>query len=255
MGAPRTIVLANQKGGVGKTTTAINLAASLAHLQQKVLLVDLDPQANATRGSGRDVALGCYQALTGEAAALIGIAATEGGYDLLPAHPDMSGLLLELAGQERRDHRLADALNPLGDRYGFVLIDNPPTLSTLSLNGLVAATEVLLPVQCEYYALEGTTALLDSIRRVRANLNPQLKLLGLLRTMTDRRNNLSNEVSADLERHFSRQLLDTQIPRNVRLAEAPSHGKPALYYDRRCLGAQAYLSLALELMNRNPADV
>ena len=255
MGALRTIVLANQKGGVGKTTTAINLAASLGHLQQRVLLVDLDPQANATRGSGRDVAQGCYQALTGEAQAIDGITTTEGGYDLLPAHPDMSGLQLELGREERRDHRLAEALRPLGDRYSFVLIDNPPTLSTLSLNGLVAATEVLLPVQCEYYALEGTTALLDSIRRVRANLNPGLKLLGLLRTMTDRRNNLSNEVSADLERHFSRHLLDTQIPRNVRLAEAPSHGLPALYYDRRCLGAQAYLSLALELMNRNPADV
>ena len=255
MGAPRTIVLANQKGGVGKTTTAINLAASLAHLENKVLLVDVDPQANATRGSGRDITHGCYRALIGEASAADGIVKTTGGYSLLPAHPDMSGLQIELSQQERRDYRLADALTSLGDRYDFVLIDSPPTLSTLSLNGLVAATEVLLPVQCEYYALEGTTALLDSVRRVRANMNPGLKLLGLLRTMTDKRNNLSNEVSAEIEQHFSRHLLDTQIPRNVRLAEAPSHGLPALYYDRRCLGAQSYLVLALEIMNRKPADV
>ena len=254
MDAPRTIVLANQKGGVGKTTTAVNLAASLAHLERRVLLVDLDPQANATQGSGQHFAHGCYAALTGDATAAAGITKTRFGYDLLPAHPDMSGAQIELAQLEQRDYRLAEALRPIRDRYAFILIDSPPTLSTLSLNGLVAASEVLLPVQCEYYALEGTASLLNTVERVRANLNPQLKLLGLLRTMTDQRNNLSNEVSAELTRHFTKYLLATEIPRNVRLAESPSHSLPVLHYDRRCAGTQAYLALALEILDRHTSN-
>ncbi len=253
----RVIAITNQKGGVGKTTTAINLCASLHCAGQRALLVDMDPQGNATVGSGvtmREAELGAYEVLLGAGAMGDAIMPTVGGYELLPAHPDLAGAQVEMAELPHRDFRLARALDDVCSRYDLIIIDCPPALNVLTVNALTAAAEVLIPVQCEYYALEGLTSLMETIALVRGGLNPALRVLGLVRTMFDARNSLSSEVSAQLQAHFASQLFRTVIPRNVRLAEAPSHGLPVLQYDRGCGGAQAYVALASEVLRRRGAD-
>jgi len=252
----KVLAITNQKGGVGKTTTSINLAASLAKTRRKVMLIDLDPQGNATMGSGINkeaVKATSYQVLIGLNSIEDAIVHAEGGYDLVPANSDLSGAEIELIGLERRERRLRAALEPVRDRYDYLLIDCPPALNLLTVNALVAAQAVMIPMQCEYYALEGLSALLNTIRKVRESLNPQLQIEGLLRTMYDPRNNLSNEVSAQLSRHFGDKLYRTIIPRNIRLAEAPSFGKPVISYDMESKGAQAYLALAGEILRREQA--
>ncbi len=250
----KVLAIANQKGGVGKTTTSINLAASLGRTRRRVLLVDMDPQGNATMGSGvnkSECALTTYEVLIGEAALEGAVRQLEvAGYDLLPANGRLSGAEVELIELEARERRLRMALEAVRGRYDYILIDCPPALNLLTLNALVAADAVLIPMQCEYYALEGLSALLNTIERIRAHLNPGLKIEGLLRTMFDPRNNLDNEVSVQLKRHFGERLYRTIIPRNVRLAEAPSHGKPVIAYDMQSKGAQAYLALAGEILRR-----
>ena len=257
----RVIAITNQKGGVGKTTTAINLCASLACAGNRTLLVDMDPQGNATVGSGvamRDLTQSIYEVLLGGDGTSDGtsggidgaIVATDGGHDLLPSHPDLSGAQVEMTQLARRDFRLADAIEPITGRYDMLVIDCPPALNVLTVNALTAAREVLIPVQCEYYALEGLTSLMETISLVQRGLNPSLLLLGMVRTMFDARNTLSSEVAEQLQEHFPDKLFRTVIPRNVRLAEAPSYGKPVLQYDRLCAGSQAYLALAGEVLRR-----
>ena len=249
----RVIAVANQKGGVGKTTTSINLAASLGRSGKRILLVDLDPQGNATMGSGVAGREGgsVYEVLMGEATVADAAVALAHGYDLLPGDDDLAGAELELISLDRRERRLGEALAAVADRYDYVYIDCPPALNLLTVNALVAADAVMIPMQCEYYALEGLTALLATVRRVREGLNPALTIEGLLRTMFDARNGLAIEVSEQLSRHFGNKLFQTIIPRNVRLAEAPSYGKPVVDYDRASKGAQAYLALAEEVLARN----
>ncbi|MDP7522799.1 MAG: ParA family protein [Arenicellales bacterium] len=247
------VTISNQKGGVGKTTTTINLAASLVRSRQRVLLVDLDPQGNATVGSGVDrgaFEVGTYDLLVGDIVITEGILSTEPGFDLMPADGDLAGALVELVEMPARERILSDALLECRHLYDYILIDCPPSLSLLTLNALVAADAVLIPMQCEYYALEGVTALLETISKVRAGLNPGIRLMGVVRTMFDGRNTLSNEVSDQLREFFGEQLFRTIIPRNIRLAEAPSFGKPVIDYDQQCVGAQAYLALAGEFLSR-----
>ena len=253
---PRIIAITNQKGGVGKTTTAINLASSLAHAGSRVLLVDMDPQGNATVGCGipmRELGTTIYEVLLGEVGVTTAIQATEFGFSLLPAHPDLAGAQVELGELEDPEQRLALALEDIEGRFDILLVDCAPALNVLTINALAAATEVLIPVQCEYYALEGLTSLLETIDLVTEGLNPKLAILGLVRTMYDTRNTLSSEVSAQLGEHFPEKLFRTVIPRNVRLAEAPSYGRPVLEYDRMCAGSQAYLALASEVLRRDAA--
>jgi len=254
---PRVLAVVNQKGGVGKTTTAVNLAAALAQQGRRVLLVDLDPQGNATMGSGVDkraVARTVYQALLG-LGELAGIRtrSEKGGYDLVPANRDLAGAEVELVELPARETRLKSALEPIAADYDYILIDCPPSLSLLTVNALAAAQRVLIPMQCEYYALEGLSDLVGTIKRVRANLNPGLEIAGLLRTMYDPRNTLSQQVSRELEAHFGDKVFRTLVPRNVRLAEAPSYGIPAVVWDATSKGAQAYTALASEVLEREAA--
>ena len=251
----KIITIANQKGGVGKTTTTVNLAAALAATKRRVMLVDMDPQGNATMGSGVDKnALNvtvCDVLLGDSTASEARISLPEFGYDILPANADLTAAEVQLMNRIGREKQLALALGPIVDDYDYILIDCPPSLNMLTVNALVAANGVVIPMQCEYYALEGLSSLLDTIDQIRISVNPEIKLEGLLRTMYDPRNNLSNDVSAELVEHFGEQVYRTVIPRNVRLAEAPSYGQPILQYEKDSRGSLAYLALAGEVLRRD----
>jgi|TARA_R100001143_G_scaffold28945_2_gene28398 chromosome partitioning protein len=245
----------NQKGGVGKTTTTVNLAASLADSGKKVLMIDLDPQGNATTGCGIDkdaIEISSYDVIMAEAKASDAIIRPEGlGFDVMPTNTDLTAAEVQLLEIKLREHRLRLALESSKEKYDFILIDCPPSLSMLTVNALVASKGVLIPIQCEYYALEGLTSLLRTIERVKQRANPALEVTGMVRTMFDARNNLANQVSRQLISHFQGKVFHSIIPRNVRLAEAPSHGLPVLNYDRTSRGSIAYMALASELMRRD----
>ena len=251
----KVIAIANHKGGVGKTTTTMNLGASLAAAKRRTLLLDIDPQGNTTMGSGVDknaLALSAYDVLMGNASleeAIVQVG--HSNYALLPSNSDLIGAEAGLLDELGRELRLRHALQPVREDYDYVLIDCPPALGMLTVNALVAADAVMIPMQCEYYALEGLSVLLDTVEKIRAILNPRLHVHGLLRTMYDPRNNLSSEVSQQLVRHFGAKVYSTVVPRNVRLAEAPSHGLPALLYDKNSSGALAYLAFAGEILRRD----
>ncbi len=249
----RVLAITNQKGGVGKTTTAVNLAACLAAQGSRVLLVDLDPQGNATTGSGitkKEALPTVYQLLLGMASLEEVCLATDFGFDVLPANRELAGAEVELIEIDAREFRLRNALNGDPSRYDFVLIDCPPALNMLTVNGLVAADAVLIPMQCEYYALEGLSDLVETLRKVRTHLNHRLEIEGLLRTMYNPQSTLTQQVSAELESHFGAKVYRTIVPRNVRLAEAPSYGKPVIAFDRSSKGSQAYIALAQEILER-----
>ena len=250
----RTFTIANQKGGVGKTTTTDNLAAALAATKRRVLLIDMDPQGNATMGSGIDknaLQLSICDVLLGDASASqVLLHAREAGYDILPANADLTAAEVQLMNKIGRERQLVLAIDTLRDNYDYILIDCPPSLNMLTVNALVAANGVVVPMQCEYYALEGLSSLLDTIEQIRINVNPDIRLEGLLRTMYDPRNNLSNDVSSELVEYFGDRVYRTVIPRNVALAEAPSHGQSILKYNKNSRGSMAYLALAGEVLRR-----
>ncbi len=250
----RVFCIANQKGGVGKTTTAVNLAAGLALLKKRVLLIDLDPQGNATMGSGIDkraLESSVYQVLIGEAQITdVVVRSDSGNYDVLPANRELSGAEIDLVQMQDRESQLKQAVAQVTDQYDFILIDCPPTLSMLTLNGFTAAHGVIIPMQCEYFALEGLSDLVNTIKRVYANINSDLRIIGLLRVMFDPRVTLQQQVSAQLEEHFGDKVFRAVIPRNVRLAEAPSHGMPGVVYDKNSRGAKAYIEFGAEMVKR-----
>ncbi|WP_269914623.1 ParA family protein [Acinetobacter sp. HY1485] len=248
------IAVANQKGGVGKTTTAVNLAASLAHLEQRVLLIDMDPQGNATMGSGvqkNDLLYSVTDVLLGEAPIETALMQTEVGYSVLGANRDLAGVELAIAEQEKREFILKNALQAVSHQFDYIIVDCAPSLSLITVNAMTAVDGVIIPMQCEYYALEGLADLTQTIDRIQEGLNPNLSIIGVLRTMYDGRNALTRDVSAELQEYFGSKLYNTFIPRNVRLAEAPAHGVPVLYFEKRSKGAKAYIELAQEIIQKN----
>ncbi len=249
----KVFAIANQKGGVGKTSVAVNLSATLAHYGQRVLLVDLDPQGNATTGSGIDksgVDKTLYGVLLGEYSVAEARVRAEGGFDVLPANRELAGAEIELIDIPQREFRLKEALQPVTNDYGFVVIDCPPALNMLTVNALTAADSVIIPMQCEYYALEGLSDLVGTLRKVKANLNPNIEIEALVRTMYDPRSSLTNQVSDEIKSHFGDKVFDTVIPRNIRIAEAPSFGKPVILHDPISKGALAHFAFARELLTR-----
>ncbi|WP_460049249.1 ParA family protein [Sessilibacter sp. MAH2] len=253
----RVFAITNQKGGVGKTTTCVNLAASLDATKKRTLLVDLDPQGNATMGSGvqkNELEVSIYDVITDQANINEAIVKSQAGYDVLPANGDLTAAEVELLSLDNREQKLRNALSVVKNQYEYILIDCPPSLNMLTVNALAACDGVIIPMQCEYYALEGLSALISTVKQIQEFINPKLYIEGILRTMYDPRNSLTNDVSSQLSEHFGERLYRTCIPRNVRLAEAPSYGLPVLAYDRQSKGAIAYLALAGEMLRRHASS-
>ena len=254
----KVFAVANQKGGVGKTSIAVNLSATLAHYGQRSLLIDLDPQGNATTGSGIDksaVEKTLYGVLLGEYGVAEARVHANGQFDVLPANRELAGAEIELINVERREFRLKDALESVAGDYDFVVVDCPPALNMLTVNALTAADSVIIPMQCEYYALEGLSDLVGTLRKVKANLNPKIEIEALVRTMYDPRSSLTNQVSDEIKAHFGDKVFDTVIPRNIRIAEAPSFGKPVIIYDPTSKGATAHMAFARELLARQGIQI
>lgn len=252
----KIFAIANQKGGVGKTSIAVNLSASMAHYGKRVLLIDLDPQGNATTGSGIDktaVHKTVYEVLLGEASAAEARVRAEGAYDVIAANRNLAGAEIEMIEFDRREYRLKDALDAVRADYDYMVIDSPPALNMLTVNGFTAADSVIIPMQCEYYALEGLSDLVGTLRKVKTNLNPRIEIEALVRTMFDPRSTLTQQVSDEIKKHYGAKVFDTVIPRNVRIAEAPSFGKPVLLHDPQSKGAQSHLAFARELLDRQEA--